>query len=171
MFSEPFCSQILCTIRLDPNILWFLYCTFPCSLCQNMLVSMTCMIVSINTQTMCLPLCQATGLSVWSTCLHTYVHVHHLAFQVDCIWSCLVLLVFSFPQASMLYAHIGTIMSAQICTHRWCTHRRGHARTYLLIMSARICTHTRGHAHTYLLIMSARICTHTRYHACTYLHT
>ena len=51
------------------------------------------------------PLCQTTCLSASSTCLHTYVHTHCRAFQVDHVWSCLILLIFSSPQACILKMH------------------------------------------------------------------
>ena len=48
------------------------------------------------------PLCQITCLSASSTCLHTYMHTHCHPFQVEHVWSCLVLLIFSSPQARVL---------------------------------------------------------------------
>jgi hypothetical protein len=63
------------------------------------------LIVAMNAQTLCLPLCQTTELIASSTCLHTYVHTHCRAFQVDHVWSCLILLIFSSPQACILKMH------------------------------------------------------------------
>jgi hypothetical protein len=47
-------------------------------------------------------LCQTTCLSASSTCLHTHMHTHCYPFQVEHVWSCLVLLIFSSPQARVL---------------------------------------------------------------------
>jgi len=106
--------------------------------------SQACLIVA-----MFLPLCQTTGLSVSYICLLTYVHIHSRTLQDDCMLSCLVLLVLSFPQAHMLSTHKSAIMPARICTDR-----HNHACTY---------SHICG-------IMPEHICTDRCDHACTYMH-
>ena len=45
-----------------------------------------------------------------------YARTHCQAFQVDHIWSCLVLLVFSFPQA-LFYMHTQALSWPRICAH------------------------------------------------------
>ena len=85
-------------------IAWLLHCSSLAACAEGMAGARPRLIVAMITQTLCLPLCQTTDLSASSTCF-TCVHTHCHAFQVEHVWSCLVLLIFSSPQASMLNMH------------------------------------------------------------------
>jgi hypothetical protein len=93
----------LCTTwRLDPKALallpGFRHCCSLAFCAQGMAAARPRLVVALNIQT----LCQTSDLSASSTCLHTCMLTQCQAFQVEHIWSCLVLLIFSSPQASVL---------------------------------------------------------------------
>jgi hypothetical protein len=83
-------------------IAWLLHCSSLAFCAKGMNGARPRLIVAMNAQILCLPLCQTTDLSASSTCLQMCVHTQCQAFQVEHIWSCLVLLIFSSPQASVL---------------------------------------------------------------------
>jgi hypothetical protein len=79
-------------------IAWLLHCSSLAVCAQGMAAARPRLVVALNIQT----LCQTSDLSASSTCLHTCMLTQCQAFQVEHIWSCLVLLIFSSPQASVL---------------------------------------------------------------------
>jgi hypothetical protein len=83
------------------------------SVLTNIASSRTCLIVAMNTQTLCLTWCLSTCLSVTYTD-DCNTHVHAQSIMRVCA-SC--------PR---MYTRIGTIKPTRICTHRL-----DHALTYM----------------------------------------
>ena len=120
-------------------------------------------------------LCLRTGLSLTYTCLHTHAHTHSHTLQVHHILSSphlvlsYLLSVFSFPQASVLYARIKATTSALhgstrsiiptlICTHKRIMPTRIRIQRVSAMSKrvARSCLHVYAHTGA---IMPAYICT------------
>ena len=80
------------------DVAWLLHCGFLAVCAKGMAGARPRLIVAMDAQA----LCQTSDLSASSTCLHTCMLTQCQAFQVEHIWSCLVLLIFSSPQASVL---------------------------------------------------------------------